>query len=227
VPAGSIPSGIAVSPDSQSVYVVDAGDRDVAQYSVTSLGLVLKVPETINAGASPAQLAVAPDGKHVYVTDSVDSEIWQFGGGNGPGTLGPLSPPGANIAPDEPYGIAIGPSQIGFNCADVILQCLVHIHPLPIPVGLGRNGPPILIRATVVRAAPLGILVQRISRHRLLPVGRVPFGLKQSGRVRIRWNLRVNGHRLSAGHYLITLRMFDREGNLIAVARPVRITVSR
>lgn len=31
----------------------------------------------------------------------------------------------------------------------------------------------------------------------------------------------VNGHRLRAGHYLITLRMLDRDGNLLAVAKPV------
>lgn len=207
--------------------MVDAGDRDIAQYSVTAAGLVLKVPETIPAGANPNQIVVAPDGNHVYVTDSADSEIWQFGGGDGPGTLAPQSPPGANIAPDEPYGIAIGPPQIGFNCADVILACIVHIHPLPFPLPVGRGGPPILIRATVVRAAPLGILIQRITRNQLLPVGRVPFGLRNTGRVRIRWNLRVNGHRLRAGHYLITLRMFDRQGNLIAVATPARITVPR
>jgi hypothetical protein len=50
-----------------------------------------------------------------------------------------------------------------------------------------------------VRAAPLGILIQRIVSDRRVPVGRVPFGLKDTGRLGIRWNLLVNGHQLYRG----------------------------
>lgn len=226
VAAGRFPTAIAVSPDGQSVYVVDGADADVAQYSVTPAGLALKVPETIGAGTNPAQLVASPDGKHVYVTDSVSGAIWQFAGGDGPGTLSPLSPANHAIETAPPYGLAIGPSQIGFNCADILLACLVHIRPLPIPIEIGHP-PVITIRTTVVRAAPLGILVQRIVGHRLVRVGRVPFGLQRTGRVKIDWSLRVNGHRLLPGRYVITLRMFDRKGNLIALARPQTITVLR
>jgi DNA-binding beta-propeller fold protein YncE len=220
VASGSIPAGIAVSPDSQSVYVADAGDGDIAQYAATTSGLVLKTPETIGAGRNPARLVVSPDGKHVYVTDSVGSVIWQYSGGNGPGTLSPLSPLSVTIAPASPVGIAIGPAQIRFSCAGVILACLVQVRPLG-----SLGGGAVIIRTTIVRAAPVGILVQRIVGKRRVRVGRVPFGLKDTGRLRIRWNLRVDGHKLRHGRYLITLRMFDRHQHLIALAHPVSITV--
>jgi hypothetical protein len=45
--------------------------------------------------------------------------------------------------------------------------------------------------------------------------------------VKIDWDLLVNGRRLLAGRYVITLRMFDRKENLIAMARPQTITVPR
>jgi hypothetical protein len=35
----------------------------------------------------------------------------------------------------------------------------------------------------------------------------------------------VNGHRLPAGRYRITLRMFDRRMHLIALAHPTTITI--
>jgi hypothetical protein len=83
------------------------------------------------------------------------------------------------------------------------------------------------LRATLARAAPLGILVQRLVGKRRIRIGRVPFGPHPTGRLRIRWNLRVNGHKLGNGRYLITLRVFDHHNYLIALARPVAITVPR
>ena len=56
----------------------------------------------------------------------------------------------------------------------------------------------------------VGILVQRVVGSKrvhgervlvLRKVGRVPLGLHHKGRVKIHWNLKVNGHRLEAGRY--------------------------
>jgi hypothetical protein len=64
-------------------------------------------------------------------------------------------------------------------------------------------------------ATGVGILVQRIvGHHRLLGrtvptlklVGRVPLGHHARGHVNIKWNRRVNGHKLARGTYLVTLR---------------------
>jgi hypothetical protein len=69
--------------------------------------------------------------------------------------------------------------------------------------------------ATLDRPTSVGILVQRITGTRrllgervprLARVGRVPLGRQHRGQVRIRWNRRVNGRRLSPGRYQITLR---------------------
>ena len=76
----------------------------------------------------------------------------------------------------------------------------------------------------------VGILVQRILRFTrvhgkrvpvLKAVGRVPLGRHHRGRVHIRWNLKVNGHKLGHGKYLITLRGFDRHRNPLGTTKPV------
>jgi hypothetical protein len=76
----------------------------------------------------------------------------------------------------------------------------------------------------------VGILVQRIVRFKrvhgkrvpvLKRVGKVPLGKHHRGRVRIHWNLKVNGHRLRRGRYLITLRGFDRHKLLLGTTKPV------
>ena len=59
----------------------------------------------------------------------------------------------------------------------------------------------------------------------LRPVGRVPLGHHSRGRLRLHWDLKVNGHRLGRGRYLITLRAFDSRGNLLGTAKPVIFTV--
>jgi hypothetical protein len=46
-------------------------------------------------------------------------------------------------------------------------------------------------------------------------------------KVTIPWNLLVNGSRLAAGNYLITLRVLDHHGNPITLARPVIVTIAQ
>jgi hypothetical protein len=104
----------------------------------------------------------------------------------------------------------------------VINGCNVHI----LAIKGGGTASALLIKTTSIQAAQFGILVQRLIRGRLALVGHVPFGLRRSGHLRIRWNQRVNGHRLPSGRYLITLRMFDRRGYLVARAHPVLVTIT-
>ena len=68
----------------------------------------------------------------------------------------------------------------------------------------------------------------RIHRKRvpvLKLVGRVPLGKHHRGHVHIRWNLKVNGHRLGRGKYLITLRGFDKHKVLLGTTKPVIVTI--
>jgi dipeptidyl aminopeptidase/acylaminoacyl peptidase len=75
----------------------------------------------------------------------------------------------------------------------------------------------------------IGILVQRIVGHhrllgRLVPtlksVGRVPFGRFKHGKHHVHWNLRVNGHRLRPGTYLVTPRLLTRKGVVDELGKP-------
>jgi hypothetical protein len=101
------------------------------------------------------------------------------------------------------------------GCA-VIVSCTANVE---------QRGNSELITASLGEPAPVGILVQRIVGRRHVNVGRVPFGPKHRGRLRIRWNRRVNGHKLRPGRYLVTLRAFDAHRHVIAVARPVKIRI--
>ena len=81
---------------------------------------------------------------------------------------------------------------------------------------------------------PSGSSLQRIVRFThvhgkrvpvLKLVGRVPLGKHHRGHVSIHWNLKVNGHKLKPGKYLITLRGFDRHHVLLGTTKPTTITI--
>jgi DNA-binding beta-propeller fold protein YncE len=137
VHAGPSPEVVAVSPDGESVYVVDDGDGNVSQFSVGAGGaLTAKVPATVAAGArcgGYAQcIAVSPDGKSVYVDSVIDGftpAIAQFDVGSG-GVLTPKNPatvPGggsivvspdgrsvyATVFPHEDWHDAVGEYDVG------------------------------------------------------------------------------------------------------------------
>ena len=84
-------------------------------------------------------------------------------------------------------------------------------------VGQGNGA---LIEGSLAQTNSVGILVQRIVRTKrvhgtrvlvLRAVGRVPLGHHHKGRLKIRWNLKVSGHLLKKGTYLITLRALDSQ----------------
>ena len=51
-------------------------------------------------------------------------------------------------------------------------------------------------------------------------VGRVPFGPQRNGRIKITWDHTVNGKRLPAGTYRITMRTL-RQGRVVELAQPI------
>lgn len=74
VASGPFPSATAVSPQGNSVYVVDTGPvsapaAEVSQYSINPATgkLIPKSPATVLTGSGPSAMAVAPDGKNAYV----------------------------------------------------------------------------------------------------------------------------------------------------------------
>jgi DNA-binding beta-propeller fold protein YncE len=105
------PSGVAVSPDGQSVYVANFHLQEngtVSQYGVGPDGaLSPKSPATVGTGEDPVQVAVSPDGMSVYVTNNSSNTVSQYDVGAG-GKLSPKSP--ATVAGDGgPFGVAVGP----------------------------------------------------------------------------------------------------------------------
>ena len=90
------------------------------------------------------------------------------------------------------------------------------------------------IEGNLCVANNVGILVQRIIGTKrvhgkrvpiLRNIGRVPLGHHHRGQVRIHWHLKVNGHRLRRGKYLITLRALDRHRNVLGVTKSVTLTI--
>jgi hypothetical protein len=82
---------------------------------------------------------------------------------------------------------------------------------------------------TLAAPSAVGILVQRIVGHhrlfgRRVPVlrkaGRVPFGAFRRGHHRVHWDLRVNGHRLRRGRYLISPRALTKKGVVRELGKP-------
>ena len=80
------------------------------------------------------------------------------------------------------------------------------------------------IQSSLGQSNNVGILVQRVVGTKrvhgkkvpvLRKVGRVPLGHHHKGRVKIHWDLKVNGHQLKAGQYAITLRALDKHRNVL------------
>jgi len=82
------------------------------------------------------------------------------------------------------------------------------------------------IRARLQQRHPVGILVQRVSGHHLKRVGKVPLGTHRRGKLNLRWNLRVNGHKLRPGRYVITLRALDGHKHVLGLSKRVRIRIT-
>lgn len=76
LPAGSLPTGIAVSPDKTKIYVISnksTGGGTVAVFGYTSS----TVTTIANLPSAPTSLAVSPDNKRLYVS-SADGRITTF-----------------------------------------------------------------------------------------------------------------------------------------------------
>ena len=111
VKAGFSPVGVAVSPDSRSVYVSEL--NDVSQYDAGPNGaLQPKSPATVPAGKYPSGVAVSPDGGSVYVTNydvtfPGSNSVSQYDVETG-GALQPKDPPTVE-AGFGPIGVAVSP----------------------------------------------------------------------------------------------------------------------
>jgi 6-phosphogluconolactonase (cycloisomerase 2 family) len=114
VSTAAVPVGVAVSPDSKTVYVANDPSLDgtsgvVSQYEASADGaLSAKSPPTVTTGENPFEISISPNGQSVYVTDSeIAGSVFQYAVG-ATGALSPKSP-AAVAAGQNPLGIAVHP----------------------------------------------------------------------------------------------------------------------
>jgi hypothetical protein len=144
---------------------------------------------------------------------------------------GSACPVAAVNAPFDLFTTAGSPQRLFSQALIGGPNCILFRHCRLIIVGQGGGAE---IEGDLGKSNTVGILVQRIvgTKHvhgtRVLVlrnVGRVPLGHHHRGQLRIHWNLKVNGHRLGAGKYLITLRALDSHRNVLGVTKPVTLTI--
>ena len=105
------PIAVAVSPNGQSVYVVDNGSSEISQYTVGAGGaLAAMTTPTVAAGAASSAIAVSPNGQSAYVVNEQNGVqgVYQYTVGAG-GALTPMATPTVGTAL-EPNGIAVSPN---------------------------------------------------------------------------------------------------------------------
>jgi len=112
VPAGAVPFGLAITPDSKSVYVVNIADNSVSEYTVNPATgeLSAKTPASIAAGGGPRGITVAPDGKSAYVTNGYANAntVSQYDIDPVTGAMAPKSP--ATVPTGRgPLGVTVTP----------------------------------------------------------------------------------------------------------------------
>lgn len=143
-------------------------------------------------------------------------------------TADPFTHDGANCTPGDlnapfftfttagsPQRLFAQASTEGPNCV-IFFRCRLHVR---------INHHTAAIIAQIRRLQRVGILVQRVSGKHVKTIGRVPLGKHAKGHLRLRWNLRVNGKKLHAGRYRVTLRALDKKKNVLGLTRPVTIRV--
>ncbi len=121
VAAGTEPRALAISPDSQFLFVVNSGSDDVTVFKIGSAGVLTRVPQStgptmpVAAGASsPFALALAPTGRFLYVADSASNTITVFQVDTA-GLLTLVPPAGSGTNPiasggTEPTALALSPN---------------------------------------------------------------------------------------------------------------------
>ena len=108
--SASRPTGLAVSPDGDSLYATNFSATTVSQYDIAPQGgLAPKSPAaTVPSGTSPQQIIVSPNGESAYVTNRGTADVSQYDVASN-GALSPKIPEATVDAGGQPWGLAISP----------------------------------------------------------------------------------------------------------------------
>jgi YVTN family beta-propeller protein len=98
IPVGTLPVGVATTPDGTRAYVTNAGDNTVSVIDTAKNTVMATIPVV----GEPQSIAITPDGKHGYITNVFDNTVSVID--TAKNTVVAKIPVG-----DEPSGIAITP----------------------------------------------------------------------------------------------------------------------
>ena len=109
VPAGSLPLGIAISPDARTAYVVDVESDELTPMNLTGTVPVAEAPIDLTDGLtvgrrSPNYIAISPDGDKAYISDPSNNQVVPVNLSTNPATVEAAIDVGSN-----PEGIAFSP----------------------------------------------------------------------------------------------------------------------
>ena len=142
IPVGSVPIGVAVTPDGTKVYVTNFGSANVSViHTATKDPASKSVVKTVPVGTGPWAVAISPDGTKVYVANSAGNTVSVI---RRPGNTVVATIPVGNV----PYGVAItpdgtqayvtnhgAPGAAGDGTVSVIATATNTVAGLPITVG--------------------------------------------------------------------------------------------
>jgi len=102
--SGNSPSGIAVTPSKQFLYVANSNDNDISLFTVNAgNGSLTEVMPRAAAGTNPVALATDPAGKFLFVVNQGSDNISVFSIASG-GTLSEVT--------GSPFRVGSGPTQV-------------------------------------------------------------------------------------------------------------------
>jgi hypothetical protein len=162
------------------------------------VGAPTALPALVNTAFDERQPALTPDERYLaFVRDGRGNHASLFVWDSQTQTL--LNPVGVDLGANADTNRDVGSVSLFF-------------HPL---IKASKLGPGGLFDVNLTGPSGIGIIVQRIlGTHRVLgrqgyklgPAKRVPLGTFKKGRHGIRWDLKVDGRKLRAGRYLVTVR---------------------
>jgi hypothetical protein len=226
---------------------VSPADQDAGQPDITFFGNTLYVSWTAKQGDATRGFVGHFDAAGAFILDTPGGIRLGDGGRHGHGghgraslidarvpvssscTADPFTKDGSTCTPGDlnapffTFTTAGSPQRLFAQAATEGPNCVIFAG-CRLDVTIKRHRAAII--AQLRDAQRVGILVQRVSGKRhLKTIGRVPLGKQSKGHLRLRWNLRVNGKKLHAGRYRVTLRALDKHKNVLGLTRPVTIRV--
>jgi hypothetical protein len=199
--------------------VVGGGDITFRPASTTTfVGTTTRLPAIVNSARDESQPAFSPDGRYVaFVRRGSDGHDRLFIWDSQTQTM--LNTNGVDLG-------ALATASVG-NVS--IYSRLLFNTSLITSSGL--------ITANLLQSSGVGILVQRIvgrkkrilgrRTYKLKTVGRVPLGKFKGGRLRTKWDLKVDGKALRPGKYLVTPRGVGSRKRIRELGKPRVIKIKR